>query len=77
MLLRKHSGQITVFAAIILLAVLMLAGMLVDFSRIGAGSTMVKRAAKTAARSLLADYGSQLKEQYGIFALQVQDEAEL
>ena len=38
---------------------------------------MVKRAAKTAARSLLADYGSQLKEQYGIFALQVQDEAEL
>lgn len=65
----KASGQITVFSSIILLSVLMLAGVLVDISRISAGRAMVKRAAETSAKSLLADYGSRLKEDYGIFAM--------
>ena len=69
----RNSGQITVFAAIILLAVLMLAGVLVDISRISAGRAMVKRAADTAAKSLLADYGSRLKEGYGMFAMPASD----
>ena len=65
----KAAGQITVFSAIILLSMLMLAGVLVDISRISAGRTMVKRAADSAARSLLANYGSKMKEDYGIFAI--------
>lgn len=67
--IKKNSGQISIFMAIILLAVLMLAGIIVDISRISVGRSMVKRAADTAAKSLLADYGSKLKEDYGIFAL--------
>lgn len=67
-MMRKVSGQITVFLAIVMMSVLILAGLLVDIARINAGRTMVKRAADTAARSLLADYGSRLKEGYGIFA---------
>ncbi len=59
--------------SIILLAVLMLAGILVDVSRISVGKSMVKRAADTAAKSLLADYSSKLKEDYGIFALPQSD----
>ena len=73
----KSSGQITVFSAIILLAVIILAGVLVDISRISAGRAMVKRAVDTAARSLLANYGSRLKEDYGIFAMPAADEEEL
>lgn len=69
MLRGRISGQITLFSAIIMLAVLILAGLLVDISRINTGKAMVKRAADSAARSLLADYGSKLKEDYGIFAI--------
>lgn len=74
--IKKNSGQISVFMAIILLAVLMLAGIIVDVSRISVGKSIVKRAADTAAKSLLADYGSKLKEDYGMFALP-QTDAEL
>lgn len=69
-----QTGQITVFSIIILLAVMILAGVLVDISRISAGRSIVKSAADTAARSLLADYSSKLKEDYGIFAMPAMDE---
>ncbi|MEN6315523.1 MAG: DUF5702 domain-containing protein [Clostridiaceae bacterium] len=75
--MRRDSGQITVFAAIILPAVLILAGILVDISRINAGRAIVQRAADTAAKSLLAGYGSRLKEDYGIFAIPSADNADL
>ncbi len=71
------SGQISVFSAIILMAVLILAGLLVDISRINAGRTIVKRAADAAAGSVLAEYGSKLKEGYGIFAIPMTDATEL
>lgn len=73
----KASGQITVFAAILLPALLILAGVIVDISRINTGRTMVKRAVDTAAKSLLANYGSRLKDDYGIFALPENDHNEL
>lgn len=73
----KVSGQITVFLAIVMMAVLMLAGLLVDIARINAGKTMVKRAADTAARSLLAEYGTRLKEGYGVFAFNEAETADL
>jgi hypothetical protein len=65
----RSSGQISIFSAIILLVVLALAGILVDISRISAGRAIVKSAAEAAASSLLADYGSRLKEGYGLFAM--------
>ncbi len=71
------SGQISVFSAVVLMAVLILAGLLVDISRINAGCTIVKRAADAAAGSILAEYGSRLKEGYGIFAIPMTGAAEL
>ncbi len=71
------SGQITVFSAIIMISILILAGLLVDIARINSGRTMVKKAAGSSAGSLLADYSSKLKDDYGIFALSQTDKAEL
>lgn len=59
------------------MAVLILSGLLVDISRINAGRTIVKRAADAAAGSILAEYGSKLKEGYGIFAIPMTDAEEL
>lgn len=59
------------------MAVLVLAGVLVDISRINAGRALVKRTAGLAARSVLAEYGSKLKENYGMFAIADADEASL
>lgn len=73
----ETSGQISIFSAVVLMAVLMLAGLLVDISRINAGRTIVKRAADAAAGSILAEYGSKLKEGYGIFAIPMTDAEEL
>ncbi|MGE5614206.1 MAG: DUF5702 domain-containing protein [Bacillota bacterium] len=73
----KISGQVTVFSAIVMMAVLVLAGLLVDISRINAARAIVRRSVGLAARSLLAEYGSKLKENYGMFAIVDADEASL
>lgn len=73
----KNSGQITVFLCIILLAVIILAGVLVDASRVSSGESLVKSAVGSAARSVLAGYSSRLKENYGIFAYNAATEDEL
>lgn len=73
----RQNGQITVFSVIILLAVMILAGVLVDISRISAGRSIVKSAADTAAESLLAEYGGRLKEDYGLFTMATTDKNEL
>ena len=71
------AGQTTIFLAIIMISVLMLAGLLVDIARINTGRAMVRRAAGSAAASLLADYSSRLKDDYGIFAVQAADTADI
>ncbi len=71
------SGQISVFFAIVMTGVLLLAGLLTDIARINSGHAMVRRAAESAAASLLADYSSRLKDDYGIFALPCTDTADI
>lgn len=71
---KSQSGQITVFLSIILLAFVVLVCVVVDGSRIITGKTHVTRAVESALKSALADYSSVLKNQYGIFALNVKDE---
>lgn len=63
------NGQTSVFLCIILLSVMTLTGVLIDASRIATGKNHVRRAAQNAAMSVLADYNSRLKDEYGIFAL--------
>lgn len=77
MKLKNESGQITVFLSIVLLAVIILAGLLVDMSRYRCGETIVKKTVGSAAKSVLAQYSSKLKENYGIFAYNTDSEEEL
>ncbi len=64
----RQDGAITVFLSIILLIVIVLVGTLVDGARVITAENQVQRATNTAARSILANYKSELKEQYGLFA---------
>jgi hypothetical protein len=74
---KGERGQITVFLSIILIAVVLIVGVLVDVARLSAAETQVKRAVELAALSVLADYESELKEDYGIFALSTENENQL
>jgi len=65
--LYRIKGQISVFLAIILLAVIMTAGTAVDISRMAAGEAEVRRAVRQSVRSALTEYSTKLKEDYGIF----------
>ncbi|HUV84970.1 MAG TPA: DUF5702 domain-containing protein [Methanosarcinales archaeon] len=70
-------GAITVYLSIILSAVIMLSGVLMDIARIRAAEVQVRRAANTAANSALAGYDTKFKEEYGLFALHSSDTAYL
>ena len=73
----NNRGAITVYLSIILSAVIMLSGVLMDIVRIRAAEVQVRRAANTAALSALAGYNTKLKAEYGLFALQSSDIAYL
>jgi len=68
-------GQITVFLSLVLMALILLAAVLADLSRISAGRTLAKRAVSSAARSVMAEYGSKLGDDYGLFALAEKDDS--
>ncbi|MCR4434864.1 MAG: DUF5702 domain-containing protein [Clostridiales bacterium] len=67
--LKNQKGQITVFLSIVLMTVIMMAGVLVDGARVVAGKNQVKRAVVSGAKSVLANYSSRLKNEYGLFVL--------
>ncbi|MCX7920464.1 MAG: DUF5702 domain-containing protein [Clostridia bacterium] len=67
--IKKVEGAISIFLCIILTAMLVLTGVVVDGSRIRAGESQVQGAVDSAAKSVVADYNNALKDLYGIFAL--------
>ena len=71
------NGQITIFLTIIFIGVLFLSGILIDAARIITGKTNVVMAVEDACTSSLALYNSQLKTDYGIFALSENDKKAL
>ncbi len=73
MILNEKDGSITVFLVIVLSSVIMLAGILVEAARVRAGELLIKRSIETAMNSALAGYTSELKTNYGIFALHEND----
>ena len=73
----NNNGQIVVFLSIIFIGVLFFSGILVDGARIISGKMNVTRAVEDACVSSLALYNSQLKNDYGIFALSVNNREEL
>ncbi len=75
--LEKTKGAISIFLAIILVAMIMLTGVLVDGARISTGKSQAQSALNTALMSELAVYDKTLKEEYGLFALYENDPEKL
>ncbi len=65
----KQRGAITVYMSIILVAMIIIIGGLIDAARIRIASTQVQRAVSISLSSILAAYHPNLKETYGLFAL--------
>ena len=66
---REEAGGLSIFLAIVMLAVTILAGLLVDIARVSAAKNQTARALDIAAISVLAGYETDLKNEYGLFAV--------
>lgn len=69
----KARGVITVFLLIIMLPVFTAAVLLVDGTRYQSAKTMVQEAGDLAAYSTIADYNMELKDNFGLFAINSPD----
>ncbi len=74
---KKNNGTISLFLAIIMLATFTLTAIFVDGSRIRSATALVQGASDSAAASLIANYDKELKEAYGLFALDATSAEEL
>lgn len=63
----KKDGAVTVFAVVVLSALLLFFGVLIDYARIAATEKLSEDAARAAARSVLSAYDAYLYERYGLF----------
>lgn len=71
---RTNDGSISIFAAVIFLCFVVLAGVLVDAAGIRVSQTHADRAVNIAVRSVLSEYDIHLKEEYGLFAISKTDD---
>lgn len=67
--LKKEKGAVSVFLLLIFVGMLMLAGLIVDISRVMVAERKVQTALDTATRSVLAAYNEELVGQYGIYGV--------
>lgn len=73
---RKIRGAISIFLVIITIPTMLFSAVLVDGSRMASARAMTQEAADLAAASVLAEYNLDLKEDYGLFAMENSDGAE-
>ena len=66
---QTYKGAISVFLSLILLPVFLLAGVIIDGSRLYACRNIVSGAGDLAMNAALADYDPILKDMYGLFAM--------
>lgn len=66
---RNNKGGITLFLAIIFMALLVLAGVFIDAARIAVAERKVQSSLNTTVRSVLAGYDKELIGQFGIYGL--------
>lgn len=71
--IKRNEGAISIFLCIVLLAILVLAGVLVDGTRLNFSQTQVESALDSSSKSALANYNYMLKELYGLMALSDND----
>lgn len=68
-IIKKTEGAISIFLCIILLAMMVLASVLVEGTRVKSATTQIESALDSSAKSALANYNYLLKELYGLMAL--------
>ena len=68
--MKDNKGAITVFMVLIMLAMFMMAGLLIDMSRIILAQYTLDCATESAARTVMAGYDETLMSDYGLYALQ-------
>ncbi|HHV96512.1 MAG TPA: hypothetical protein GXX37_08600 [Clostridiaceae bacterium] len=73
----NEKGQTVIFLTIVFIGILFFCGILIDGVRMISGKVNAVRALEDACISALALYDSQLKNEYGIFALSESNEEEL
>ena len=70
----NEKGQIAIFLTIVFIGILFFCGILVDGARLVSARVQAVRALEDSCISTLALYNSQLKNEYGIFALSENNE---
>lgn len=73
---KKLKGAVSIFLILILIPTLLFSAVLVDASRLASARAMTQEAADLAAASALASYNLELKEDYGLFAMEDPQKAE-
>ncbi len=74
---RRLKGAISIFLVIITIPTMLLSGVLVDGSRMTSARVMAQEGTDLAAASVLASYNQQLKDEFGLFALEENDPGKL
>jgi hypothetical protein len=72
-IIKKTEGAISIFLCIILLAMMVLASVLVEGTRVKSAATQIDSALDSSVKSALANYNYLLKELYGLMALSGDD----
>ncbi len=71
----KTKGAITVFLSIVLSAVFLVIGTFTDGARLRLAHSHVQRANKSALSSVLANYNNELKDEYGLFGVYLDEDS--
>lgn len=68
-IIREQKGTVTIYLSIVFMAMILFTGVFVDLARIRIAQNQLRRITNSAARSVLAGYDPSLKNQYGLFAV--------
>ena len=66
---RNERGTVTIYLVLIFFTLLMFTGLFVDLARIRVAQNRLRGIANASARSVMADYNTNLKEKFGLFAV--------
>lgn len=77
MKLRSSKGSITIFVSIILIVMILVSQLLVEYTRISYAIKHVTSSSSLAAQSVLSNYDKELKVNYGLFGLNIEDTKKL
>lgn len=63
-----ENGTITIYLVVVFVTLIVFVGLLVDLARISIAQNQLRRAANASARSVLADYETTIKQEFGLFS---------